>query len=72
VEQESQLISEPQESLINGSNSTPWKGRLRSSNIIHGSFQTSFKNPHVDYESNDSKKCVGEKSRIPFVTTPIA
>jgi hypothetical protein len=37
VEQESQLISGPQESLISGSSSTPWKGRLRSSNIVHGS-----------------------------------
>jgi hypothetical protein len=42
VEQESQLISGPQESSINGFNSTPWKRKLRSSNIIHGSFQTSF------------------------------
>jgi hypothetical protein len=37
VEQESQLISGPQESSISGSSSTPWKGRLRSSNIVHGS-----------------------------------
>ncbi len=37
VEQESQLISGPQESLISGSSNTPWKGRLRSSNIVHGS-----------------------------------
>ncbi len=41
VEQESQLISGPQESSISGSNNTPWKGRLSFSNIIHGSFQTS-------------------------------
>jgi hypothetical protein len=40
VEQESQLISGPQESSISGSSSTPWKGRLRSSNIVHGSSQT--------------------------------
>jgi hypothetical protein len=33
VEQESQLISGPQESSISGSSSTPWKGRLKSSNI---------------------------------------
>jgi len=33
VKQESQLISGPQESSISGSSSTPWKGRLRSSNI---------------------------------------
>jgi hypothetical protein len=32
--------------------------------------QTSFRNPHVDDESNDSKKSVGEKSRIPSVTIP--
>ncbi len=31
VEQESQLISGPQESSISGSSSTPWKGKLRSS-----------------------------------------
>jgi hypothetical protein len=44
VEQESQLINEPQKFSINGSSSTPWKGRLRSSNIVHGSYQTSLKN----------------------------
>ncbi len=33
VEQESQLISGPQEFSINGSSSTPWKRRLRSSNL---------------------------------------
>jgi hypothetical protein len=43
VEQESQLISGPQESSISGSSSTPWKGKLRSSNIVHGSSQTSSK-----------------------------
>jgi hypothetical protein len=64
VEQESQLINGPQESLIDGSSSTPWKGKLRSSNIIDGSSQTSFLNPHVDDESSDSKKSVGEESRI--------
>jgi len=37
VEQESQLINGPQESSISGSSNTPWKRRLRSSNIIHGS-----------------------------------
>jgi len=47
VEQESQLISGPQGSSISGSNSTPWKGRLRSSNIVHGSSQTSSRNSHV-------------------------
>jgi hypothetical protein len=70
VEQESQLISGPQESSISESNSTPWKGRLRSSNIVHGSFQTSSRNPRVDDESSDSEKSVGEESRIPSVTTP--
>jgi hypothetical protein len=61
VEQESQLISGPQESSISGSSSTPWKGRLRFSNIVDGSSQTSFRNPHVDDESSDSKKSVGEE-----------
>ncbi len=70
VEQESQLISGAQESLISGSNSIPWKGKLRSSNIVNGSSQTSSKNPHVDDESSDSKKNVGEELRIPLVTTP--
>jgi hypothetical protein len=72
VEQESQLISGPQESSISGSSSTPWKGRLRSSNIVDGSSQTSFKNLHVNDESSDSEKSVGEESRIPSVTTPRA
>jgi hypothetical protein len=70
VEQESQLISGPQESSINESSSIPWKGRLRSSNIVHGSSQTSSRNPHVDDELNDSEKNVGEELRIPLVTTP--
>jgi hypothetical protein len=69
VEQESQLINGPQESSISGSSSIPWKGILRSSNIVHGSFQTSSKNLHVDDESSDSEKSVGEESRIPLVTT---
>jgi hypothetical protein len=72
VEQESQLISGPQESSISGSNSTQWKGRLKSSNIVDGSPQTSSRNFHVDDESNDSKKNVGGESRIPSVTTPEA
>jgi hypothetical protein len=72
VEQQSQLVSGPQESSISGSSSTPWKGRLRSSNIVHGSSQTSFRNPHVDDESSESNKSVGEKSRIPLVTIPRA
>jgi hypothetical protein len=70
VEKKSQLISGPQKSSISGSSSTPWKGRLISSNIVHGSSQTSFRNPHVDDESNDSEKSVGEESRIPSITTP--
>jgi hypothetical protein len=70
VEQESQLISGPQKSSISGSSSTPWKGRLRSSNIVHGSSQTSSKNPHVDGGSSDSEKSEGEESRITSVTTP--
>jgi hypothetical protein len=60
VEQESQLISGPQNSPISGSNSTPWKGKLRSSNIVDGSFQTLSKNPHVDDESSDLEKSVDE------------
>jgi hypothetical protein len=69
VEQESQLISGPQESSISGSNSIPWKGRLRSSNIVDGSFQTSSRNSHVDDESSDSEKSVGGESRIPSIIT---
>ncbi len=72
MEQESQLISGPLEFSINGSNSTPWKGRLRSSNIVHGSFQTSSRNPNVDDELSDSEKSVDEESRIRSVTTPKA
>jgi len=53
LEQKSQLISGPQESSISGSNNTPWKGRLRSSNIVHGCFQISSRNPHLDDESSD-------------------
>jgi hypothetical protein len=70
--QKSQLISGPQESSISGSSSTPWKGRLKSSNIVHGNSQASSRNPHVDDESSDSKKSVGEESRIPSITTPKA
>jgi hypothetical protein len=69
VEQESQLVSGPQEFSISGSNSTPWKGRLKSSSIVHGSSQTSSKNPHVNDESSDSEKTAGEESKIPSVTT---
>jgi hypothetical protein len=53
VEQESQLINGPQESSISEFSSTPWKGRLRSSKIVHGSSQTSSRNPRVDDESID-------------------
>ncbi len=72
VEQESQLINGPQEFSISGSNSTPWKGRLKSLNIVDGSFPTSSRNLHIDDESNDSKKSVGEESRIPSIITPRA
>ncbi len=61
VEQESQLISGPQESSISGSSSTPWKGRLKSSNIVDGSSQTSSRIPHVDDESSDLEKTMGEE-----------
>jgi hypothetical protein len=37
------LITGPQEFSISGSNNIPWKGKLRSSNIVDGSFQTSSK-----------------------------
>jgi hypothetical protein len=70
VEQKSQLINGPQEFSISGSSSTPWKGRLKFSNIVHGSSQTSSRNPHVDDESSDSEKSVGEESRILSVITP--
>jgi len=50
VEQGSQLISGLQASLISGFNSIPWKDILRFSNIVHGSFQTSSRNFHVDGE----------------------
>jgi hypothetical protein len=68
VKQESQLISGPQESSISGSSNTPWKGRLRSPNIIYGSSQTSSRNPQVNDELSDSEKSVGEESIIPSVT----
>jgi hypothetical protein len=70
VEQESQLISGPQESSISESSSTPWKGILRSSNIVHGSSRTSSRNYRVDGESRDSEKNVGEESRILSIITP--
>jgi len=69
VEQESQLISGTQESSISGFSSTPWKGRLRFSNIVHGSSQTSSRSPHLDDESCDLEKNVGEESRIPSIIT---
>ncbi len=70
MERESQLINGPQKSSISRSSSTPWKGRLRSSNIVDGSFQTSYKNLHVDDESNDLEKSVGEELRILSITIP--
>jgi len=54
LEQESLLISGPQESSISGSSIIPWKGRLKSSNIVDGSSQTSSRNLHIDDESSDS------------------
>jgi hypothetical protein len=68
----SQLINEPQKSSINESNTTPCKGRLKISNIIHGHSQTSSRNYHIDDESNDSNKSVNEKSRIHLVVKPRA
>jgi len=70
LEQKSQLISGPQKPSISGSISTPWKGRLKSSNIVHGSSQTSSRNSHVDGESSDSEKSEGEESKITSVITP--
>jgi len=70
MEQESQLISGPQEPSISGSSSNQWKGRLKSSNIVHGSSQTSSKIFHVDGESSDLEKNEGEESRITSVITP--
>jgi hypothetical protein len=60
--------------LSSGSSSTPWKERLKSSNIINGSAQTSSRNSHVDDESSDSEKIMGEESIILFlsVITPQA
>jgi len=45
------------------------KEDLRFSNIVHGSSQTSSRNPHVDDELSDSEKNVGEESGIPSVIT---
>jgi hypothetical protein len=70
VEQESQLISGPQESSISGSSNIPWKGKLRFLNIVDGSSQTSSRILHVDGESSDSGKSVDEESKFPSVTTP--
>jgi hypothetical protein len=72
VKQGSQLVSEPQKSSITGSNSTPWKGRSKSSSIVHGSSQASFRISHVDDESSGLEKSVGEESKIPLITTPRA
>jgi hypothetical protein len=70
VEEESQLINGPQKSSISGSSSTPWKGRLKSSSIVDGSFQTSYRNLHVDDESSDLEKSVGEELIILSITIP--
>ncbi len=45
------------------------KGKLKTSNIVHGSFQTSFKNFHVDGDSNDLKKNVDKESKVPSGVT---
>ncbi len=68
-EQESKLISGPQEFSICGSNSTPWKKRLRFSNIVHGNSQTSSKKSHVNGELSDSETNVGEESKVLSITT---
>ncbi len=36
---------------------------------MHGSFQTSFRNSHVNAKLSDSKKSVGEESIVPLGTT---
>jgi hypothetical protein len=54
---------------ISGSSSTPWKRRLRYSNIVHDSSQTSSKNSRVDGELSDSKNSVGEESKVPSIIT---
>ncbi len=61
VKQESQLISGPQISSISGFSSTPWKGILRFSSILHDSFQTSLRNLHVDDELSDLENSGGEE-----------
>jgi hypothetical protein len=48
------------------------KKKLKSSNIVHNSSQTSSKNSHVDGELSDSRKRVDEKSRILSVVIPKA
>jgi len=69
VEQKSQLINGPHEFSISTSSRTPWKGKLRFSNIVHGSFQTSSINSHVDGVLSDSKKNVDEDSKVFLVVT---
>ncbi len=44
--------------------------KIKSSNIVDGSSQTSSIILHVDDESNDSEKNMGEESRILSITTP--
>jgi hypothetical protein len=60
VKQKSQIISGPQESSISGFSSTPRKRKLRSSNIVHGNYQTSSRNFHVNGELNDLEKSMDE------------
>jgi hypothetical protein len=44
--------------------------KIRSSNIVHDSFQTSSKKFHVDGESSDLEKNVDEESRVRLVIIP--
>ncbi len=69
VKQESQLINGPQDFSISGSNNIPCKGRLKISNIIHGNFEISFKNSHVDGELSDSNNSMDEESKVLLVVT---
>ncbi len=69
MEQESQLINEPQHSSINGSSSIPWKGRLKFSNIVHGNFQTSFNFFSCRWWISVSENSADEESKVLSVIT---
>jgi hypothetical protein len=43
--------------------------KIKIFKIIHGSFQTSFRNFHVDGEPNGSKKSVDEELKVLSITT---